>query len=74
MRSNISSATLGHVQCTRKSTELQIFENHAAIITKITKSTVKKGHLHYFFSPILFGLLLYITLQWGLLLIVVFCH
>jgi hypothetical protein len=74
MGSNTSSGTDGHVQWRRKRTEAQTFKNHAAIITKIPKSTVKNGRLHYFFSPILFRLLLYITLQWGLLLLVVFCH
>jgi hypothetical protein len=37
-------------------------------------SCKKNGFLHYFFSPILFLTLLYITLQWGLLLLVVFRH
>jgi hypothetical protein len=74
MGSDSSSAFFDHVQCLGKSTELQIFENHVTIITKMSKSTVKNGHLHYFFLPILFITLLYITLQWGLLLLMVFCH
>jgi hypothetical protein len=42
MGSNVSSAPFDHVQWQWKLTELQIFKNHVAIITKITKSTVKK--------------------------------
>ena len=34
----------------------------------------KNGCLHYFFSPILFRLLLDTTLQWGFLPLVSFCH
>ena len=41
MGSDASSATLGHVRCRRKTTEVQIFEKHSTMDTKMSKSTVK---------------------------------
>ena len=41
-------------------------------VRKMVISTVKNGRLHYCFSPILFLTLLYTTLQWSLLQLVVF--
>jgi hypothetical protein len=43
-------------------------------VRKMSKSTVKNGRLHYFFSPILILTLLDITSQWGLLLLALLCH
>jgi hypothetical protein len=74
MGSDASGPPLVDVLCWWKRTEAQIFKNHVAIITKITKSTVKMGRLHYFFSPILFRLPFDITSQLGLLPSGVFCH
>jgi hypothetical protein len=74
MRRDVSRANVGHLRWQRKMTEAPNIPKITAAIRKMSKSTVKNGHLHYFFSQILFLTLLDVSFQWGLLLLVVFCH
>jgi hypothetical protein len=49
-------------------------KKNSAAIAQMSKSTVKNSRLHYFFSPILFLLLLRVALQLKMGLFHSFCH